>query len=136
MSRAKKMMILFLLSISIMMLTGCGVISKFLSKETEETEVKDDDGCIAVQLPEGSSVEKTFDFKSKQEIYVSGASGFGVPDGSINIGILENGNSVAWNSDSVFLYIQGEAQDNSVIHYAKQLGNDPISYEEFKAQYL
>ena len=136
MGRGKQIGILLLLSVSIMTSTGCGKLSKLLSKETEETEVKDDDGCVAVQLPEGSSVEKIFQFKSKEQIYVSGASGFGVSDGVINIGILEDGNSVAWDSDSEFLYIQGEAEDTSVIHYAKQLRNLPISYEEFKTQYL
>lgn len=80
-----------------------------------------------VQVPEGSTVESLFNFTSTEQISVSGSvSGF------VRIGNLENGNSVVWNSDSVFLYVQGEANRVSVVYYLNRLRDDPISYSQFK----
>lgn len=115
----KKQMYLFLMVLSMMMLIGCG---KSTSGTKEVT-----DGSIVVQVPEGSTVESLFDFTSTENISLSG-----VASGIIHVGNLANGNSVVWKSDSVFLYLQGKAQDVSVIYYSNRLDDDPIPYSEFK----
>ena len=108
----KKQMYLFLMVLSMMMLIGCG---KSTSGTKEVT-----DGSIVVQ-------ESLFDFTSTENISLSGAA-----SGIIHVGNLANGNSVVWKSDSVFLYLQGKAQDVSVIYYSNRLDDDPIPYSEFK----
>ena len=105
----KKQVYLFLLSLSMMILIGCT------------------DGSVVVQVPEGSTVESLFDFTSTENISLSGAT-----SGIIHVGNLENGNSVVWRSDSVFLYLQGKARDVSVVYYSNRLDDDPIPYSEFK----
>lgn len=85
------------------------------------------DGSVVVQVPEGSTVESLFDFTSTENISLSGAT-----SGIIHVGNLENGNSVVWRSDSVFLYLQGKARDVSVVYYSNRLDDDPIPYSEFK----
>ena len=121
----KKQMYLFLMVLSMMMLIGCG---KSTSGTKEVT-----DGSIVVQVPEGSTVESLFDFTSTENISLSGAA-----SGIIHVGNLANGNSVFvmfyifLKSDSVFLYLQGKAQDVSVIYYSNRLDDDPIPYSEFK----
>ena len=107
----KKQVYLFLLSLSMMILIGCG-------KSTSETK-EVTDGSVVVQVPEGSTVESLFDFTSTENI-------------SLSVGNLENGNSVVWRSDSVFLYLQGKARDVSVVYYSNRLDDDPIPYSEFK----
>ena len=110
------------LAFSFMMLAGCG--------KTTSGETEDSDSCVVVQVPEGDAVEDLFQFQSK--INVSTLNDVSKLDGTIHIGILENGNSVVWRSDSVFLYVPGEASDASVVHYSnKLLEGEPISYEEF-----
>ena len=115
----KKQMYLFLMILSMMMLIGCG-------KSTSETK-EVTDGSVVVQVPEGSTVESLFDFTSTENISLSGAT-----SGIIHVGNLENGNSVVWRSDSVFLYLQGKARDVSVVYYSNRLDDDPIPYSEFK----
>ena len=115
----KKQMYLFLMVLSMMMLIGCG---KSTSGTKEVT-----DGSIVVQVPEGSTVESLFDFTSTENISLSGAA-----SGIIHVGNLANGNSVVWKSDSVFLYLQGKAQDVSVIYYSNRLDDDPIPSSEFQ----
>ena len=83
----KKQVYLFLLSLSMMILIGCG-------KSTSETK-EVTDGSVVVQVPEGSTVESLFDFTSTENISLSGAT-----SGIIHVGNLENGNSVVWRSDS------------------------------------
>ena len=104
----KKQVYLFLLSLSMMILIGCG-------KSTSETK-EVTDGSVVVQVPEGSTVESLFDFTSTENISLSGAT-----SGIIHVGNLENGNSVVWRSDSVFLYLQGKARDVSVVYYSNRL---------------
>lgn len=112
------------LAFSFMMLAGCG--------KTTSGETEDSDSCVVVQVPEGDAVEDLFQFQSKKQINVSTLNDVSKLDGTIHIGILENGNSVVWRSDSVFLYVPGEASDASVVHYSnKLLEGEPISYEEF-----
>ena len=106
----KKQMYLFLMVLSMMMLIGCG-------KSTSGTK----------EVTDGSTVESLFDFTSTENISLSGAA-----SGIIHVGNLANGNSVVWKSDSVFLYLQGKAQDVSVIYYSNRLDDDPIPYSEFK----
>ena len=115
----KKQMYLFLMVLSMMMLIGCG---KSTSGTKEVT-----DGSIVVQVPEGSTVESLFDFTSTENISLSGAA-----SGIIHVVNLANCNSVGGKSDSVFLYLQGKAQDVSVIYYSNRLDDDPIPYSEFK----
>ncbi|WP_461873829.1 hypothetical protein [Fusicatenibacter sp.] len=121
--KRKKQVYSFLVGLVMVVLIGCG-------KQTSEAS-GDSDGCIVVQIPEGSTIESLFDFKSTEQISLSGAT-----SGIIHVGILEDGNSVVWNSDSVFLYVQGEAQDVSVMHYSYRLEDKPISYSEFKKMNL
>ena len=115
----KKQVYLFLLSLSMMILIGCG-------KSTSETK-EVTDGSVVVQVPEGSTVESLFDFTSTENISLSAAT-----SGIIHVGNLENGNSVVWRSDSGFLYLQGKARDVSVVYYSNRLDDDPIPYSEFK----
>lgn len=120
--------VMLMLAFSILMLTGCG---KGASKEAK----KEEDGVV-VALPEGSKVESVFHFESKETMGVHGATSFGIPDGMVlYIGTLEDGNSVVWYSDSVFLYLPGEANTTNIIYYAKRLKEDPIAYDEFEKQY-
>ncbi len=111
----KKQMYLFLMVLSMMMLIGCG-------KSTSGTKEVTDGS-----FEEGITVESLFDFTSTENISLSGAA-----SGIIHVGNLANGNSVVWKSDSVFLYLQGKAQDVSVIYYSNRLDDDPIPYSEFK----
>jgi hypothetical protein len=62
----KKQVYLFLLSLSMMILIGCG-------KSTSETK-EVTDGSVVVQVPEGSTVESLFDFTSTENISLSGAT--------------------------------------------------------------
>ena len=57
----KKQVYLFLLSLSMMILIGCG-------KSTSETK-EVTDGSVVVQVPEGSTVESLFDFTSTAVSY-------------------------------------------------------------------
>ena len=76
----------------------------------------------------GSTVSRVYlIFTSTENISLSGAA-----SGIIHVGNLANGNSVVWKSDSVFLYLQGKAQNVSVIYYSNRLDDDPIPYSEFK----
>ena len=59
----KKQVYLFLLSLSMMILIGCG-------KSTSETK-EVTDGSVVVQVPEGSTVESLFDFTSTENICCS-----------------------------------------------------------------
>lgn len=109
---------IFLLTLCMMLLMGCAGAS-------EKAEEKDSD--VVVQVSEGSTVEELFNFTSTQQISVSGAV-----EGFIRIGNLENGNSVVWSSDSVFLYVKGEANSISSQYYLNRLKAEPIPYAEFK----
>ena len=73
----KKQVYLFLLSLSMMILIGCG-------KSTSETK-EVTDGSVVVQVPEGSTVESLFDFTSTENISLSGAA-----SGIIHVGNLAN----------------------------------------------
>ena len=126
MTKTKQIFIL-VFCLSILLLTGCE------KKSTEETGKNGD--CINVQVPEGSTIDDIFDFKSTHQVYLTNLSSSGTSDQKLNIGTLSNGNSVAWQSDSNFLYILGESNDISVGYYANQLKETPISYEEFKTKY-
>lgn len=117
--------LIFVLCIT--MLIGCGKTA------TEQTSKEDD--SIVVQVPAGNSVKGIFDFKSTKQISLQGGASFDVSDGIINVGKLDNGDSILWRSDTEFLYIHGEAKETSIISYGKKLMDDPISYDEFKKQY-
>lgn len=126
MTKVKHLFIL-IFCLSILFLTGCG------TTKTEETEKNDD--CINVQLPEGHEIDEIFDFKSTHQICLTNLRSSGISDQILNIGALQNGDSVAWYSDSNFLYIFGESNDIAGNYYVNKLKESPMSYEEFEKQY-
>ena len=125
MKKSKYFCTIFLF-LSCLVLFGCG-------NSTAKSDA-DSDNCILVEVPENSTIQDLFTFKSSKQLYLTGGTSFGVADGSIYIGILEDGNSIVWRTDSAFLYVPGEASDTSIIYYGKQFAEDPISYQEFQSQ--
>lgn len=124
--KKSKYFCIILLLLNCLVLFGCG-------NSTAKSDT-DSDGFLLVQVPENSTIQDLFTFKSTKQLYLTGGTSFGVADGSIYIGILEDGNSVVWRTDSTFLYVPGEASDTSIIYYGKQFAKDPISYQEFQSQ--
>lgn len=39
-----------------------------------------------------------------------------------------------WRSGDVFVYIPGEIENNSMLHYEDRLQDTPISYDSFQEQ--
>ena len=115
------------LCLSIGAITGCA----------SNTVQEDNDTCITVELPENKKIKNIFKFNSTTDTNLTGGEAVGVPDGNYTYGMLKNGNSVVWrsNNESRFVYVQGEASDFQIIHYAKELYSDAISYDEFKEIY-
>ena len=58
--KRKKQVYSFLVGLVMVVLIGCG-------KQTSEVS-GDSDGCIVVQIPEGSTIESLFDFKSTEQM--------------------------------------------------------------------
>lgn len=115
-----------LLMFSSVVLIGCG------KPKTEATS--DSDNCVVVQTPADSTVEDLFTFKQKHQIALSNW-GDDYSDSKVyKVGELEDGGSIVWNSDNVFLYLPGETKDTNIVHYKNRLQDTPISYETFKEQ--
>lgn len=112
--------------LSSVMLTGCG--------NSTETVSRDTDNCIVVQTPADSTVEGLFDFKHKQQLALSTWGNDASSSTVYNICELEDGNSIVWQSEDVFLYVPGVASDRSILHYKDRLQDTPISYEDFENQ--
>lgn len=112
-------------------IAGCG-------KKTAESQTSDD-SCITVELPEDIDVGDIFSFKNKHQVSITGAASIGISDGVINVGTMENGNSIVWRSNSnVFVHVIGknaEEISNQIAPYASKLNATPISYDEFKKSY-
>ena len=126
--RKWKYLCVFVMTLSIIMLVGCG-------KSTEKSPA-DNDNCVVVEVPEGSEVKSIFHFESTSQTSLTGGSGVGVADGVYRMGKLEDGNSIVWRSEDVFLYVPGEAEAKEILHYGTRLKDTPISYDEFKEKYV
>ena len=112
--------------LSSILLVGCGKSAAEVSG--------DSDNCVVVQTPEGSTIEELFDFKQQKQIALSNWGDDYSASTIYRVGELEDGDSLIWKSDSVFLYVPGEAKDTSIVHYKNRLQDAPISYENFKDQ--
>lgn len=102
-----------------------------------KVEEENKDTCVAVSLSEGQDVKWLFKFESVTETNLTLTGAVNVSKGKYFIGKLENGNSIVWKASNKrrFVYVQGEATDQNIIHYDNVLDQNSISYKEFKEIY-
>ena len=113
------------------MIVGCA------GKTTKESE----QNYVVVETTGDFKVEETFDFTSVSHAVVGDVSNSNnkIQDGVYGVGILSDGCSIVWCSDQysgVFVYVKEELNDASMIKYVAKMGEDTISYDDFKESML